>query len=126
VDTGFRKKIMPPRVGSKENLRPKDFPMAKHHGGPCVIHKVNDVRKEDPMRKLLFATAATLAIAAAVPASAQVYIDRHGVEVGPLRFGEHGWRDRWRHDYAEDCRVVRERIVTPSGRVVYETRRDCD
>ena len=42
------------------------------------------------MRKLLFATTATLAIAAAVPASAQVYFDRHGVDVGPLRFGEPG------------------------------------
>ena len=77
------------------------------------------------MRKLLFATAATLAIAAAAPASAQVYFDRHGVDVGPLRFGE-PHRDHWRRDYASDCRVVRERIVTPSGRVVYETHRTCD
>ena len=85
------------------------------------------------MRKLLFATAATLALAAAVPATAQVYggVDRGGagVEVGPLRFGvgpRYDWRYRGRHDYAYDCRVVRERIVTPSGRVVYETHRTCD
>ena len=43
----------------------------------------------------------------------------------PLRFGE-PHRDHWRRDYAYDCRVVRERIVTPSGRVVYETHRTCD
>jgi len=77
------------------------------------------------MRKLLFATAATLAIAATAPASAQVYFGRHGVDVGPLRFGE-PYRDHWRRDYAYDCRVVRERIVTPSGRVAYETHRTCD
>ena len=80
------------------------------------------------MRKLLLATAATLAVAmsAAAPAAAQVEFDGHGVQVGPLRFGEH--RDYWRgrRAYDEDCRVVRERIVTPSGRVVYETRRTCD
>jgi hypothetical protein len=77
------------------------------------------------MRKLLFATAATLAIAAAAPASAQVYFGRHGVQVGPLRLGE-PYRDRWRRDYAYDCPLVRERIVTPSGRVVYRTHRECD
>jgi hypothetical protein len=78
------------------------------------------------MRTLLFATAAALAIASVAPASAQVEFDRHGVQVGPLRFGEH--RDYWRgrRAYDEDCRVARERIVTPSGRVVYETRRTCD
>ena len=81
------------------------------------------------MRKLLFATAATLALAAAVPASAQFYggVDRGGagVEVGPLRFGVGPRYNHWRHDYAYDCRVVRERIVTPSGRVVFETHRTC-
>jgi hypothetical protein len=91
------------------------------------------VRKENPMRKLLFATAATIALVAAVPASAQVYIGADpygaGVDVGPFRFGvgpRYGWHDRWRHDYASECRVIRERTVTPSGRVIFETRRTCD
>jgi hypothetical protein len=78
------------------------------------------------MRKFLFATAAaaTLAMGVAVPASAQVYFGRNHVDVGPLRFGD---RD-YRHDYAydRDCRTVRERIVTPSGRVIFQTRRTCD
>jgi hypothetical protein len=92
------------------------------------------LRKEENMRKLLFAAAAIGALATAAPASAQVYFDadRGGVEfgVGP----RHEWRDRdewrergWRaYDYARECRVTRERIVTPSGRVIYRTRRDCD
>jgi hypothetical protein len=82
------------------------------------------------MRKFLFATAAAAVLVAAVPASAQVYFDTHrgGVEfgVGP----RYDWREhrRWHDDYAyaRDCRVTRERIVTPSGRVIYRTHRDCD
>jgi hypothetical protein len=78
------------------------------------------------MRKLLFATAAATVLVAAVPASAQVYFGtgRGGVEfgVGP----RHDWRDRDDYAYARDCRLVRERIETPSGRVIYRTHRDCD
>ena len=95
--------------------------------------RANDVTKEDLMRKLLFATAATVALMAAVPASAQVYVGADpygaGVGVGPFRLGvgpRYGWRDHWRHDYAYGCRMIRERTVTPSGRVIYETRRTCD
>jgi hypothetical protein len=85
------------------------------------------------MRKLLFATAATIAMLAAVPASAQVYLGADpggaGVRVGPFGFGvgpRYGWRDHWRDDYAYACPVVRERIVTPSGRVVFRMHRVCD
>jgi hypothetical protein len=33
-----------------------------------------------------------------------------------------------RHDYSDigDCQLVRERVVSPSGRVTVRTRRDCD
>ena len=79
------------------------------------------------MKQFLFAAAAASALLTAVPASAQVYFgtDRGGVEfgVGPRYDRDRGWRD---YDYARDCRVVRERIETPSGRVIYRTRRDCD
>jgi hypothetical protein len=97
------------------------------------------------MRKLLFATAATIAMLAAAPASAQVYLGADpggaGVQVGPFGFGvgpryeRYGWRD-WRDDgytygrsdyaYARGCPLVRERIVTPSGRVVFRMHRVCD
>jgi hypothetical protein len=82
------------------------------------------------MRKLLFATAAAAAVMTAVPAMAQVHIygDEGGVRFG---FGDrHDWRDHWREGrgaYAYgDCRTIRERTVTPSGRVIIETRRSCD
>jgi hypothetical protein len=83
------------------------------------------------MRKLLFATAATAALMAAVPASAQVWVGADpygaGVRVGPFGFGV-GPRYGWRHDYdyAYGCRLIRERHVTPSGRVIFETHRICD
>lgn len=76
----------------------------------------------------------------ALPASAQVEIrtERSGVVVqeryNGYEQGRHrGWEQRrhrgweharWRRNHAE-CRVVRSRIVTPSGRVIIKTRRSC-
>ncbi len=73
--------------------------------------------------------AALVTLAAAAPASAQgVYVGAGPVGVGVGVDHDYGWRHRhhWRRDYASDCRVERERIVTPSGRVIYKTRRICD
>ena len=82
------------------------------------------------MRSLLLATVAAAAVMTTVPAMAQVHV--YGDE-GGVHFGlgdRHDWRDRehWREGrgaYA-DCRVIRERTVTPSGRVIMRTRRSCD
>ncbi len=83
------------------------------------------------MRKFLFGAAAAAALVVAVPASAQVYLgadpDGAGVQVGPFGFGvgpRYGWRDRG-YDYAYNCPLVRERIVTPDGRVIFRTHRAC-
>jgi hypothetical protein len=84
------------------------------------------------MKKLLFAAAASTALFAAVPASAQVYLGADpggvGVQVGPFGVGVGDWRYRhgWNDAYYSDCRVVRQRIVTPSGNVVYQSQRVCD
>src|SRR5260370_31756459 len=95
-------------------------PLARCHKGWVIV------KKEVSMRQLLFAAAAIGTLVAAAPASAQVYFgtDRGGVEfgVGP----RHDWRDRDDYAYARECRLVRERIETPSGRVIYRTHRDCD
>lgn len=90
------------------------------------------------MRKLAFVAAAAAALVAAIPASAQVYLGADpggaGVQVGPFGFGvgpryDYRYRD-YGPDYyaygAADCRVVRERIQTPSGRMIIKTRRVCD
>jgi hypothetical protein len=90
------------------------------------------------MKRTLFA-AATLAIvgAATVPASAQVWVGADpggvGVQVGPVGVGVGpdywGYHHRYWRDYAyyaPDCRVIRERIVTPRGHVIFRTRRVCD
>lgn len=83
------------------------------------------------MRSILIATTAAAALCVAVPASAQVYFGAGpggaGVEVGPFGFGvgpryDRGYRD---YDYAYRCPLVRERIVTPRGEVVYRMHRDC-
>ena|ERR1700716_1515210 len=102
------------------------------------------------MRQFLFAAAAIGTLIAAAPASAQVYFggDRGGVEfgIGPRHdhewrdheWGDHAWRDHaWRdHSWrgrswrsygsASECRVVRERIETSRGRVIFRTHRECD
>ncbi len=84
------------------------------------------------MKKFLMISAASLMLAVAVPASAQVYFGAGpgGVEVGvgPTYGWRHRhWRDRyWDDAYAGDCRVIRERFVTPDGRVIYRSRQICD
>lgn len=80
--------------------------------------------------KLILIAVAAATIAATVPAAAQV-----AVGVGPggasVRVGEphRDYRDGWRHRdrYAErsHCRTIRERIVTPRGRVIYKSTRVC-
>ena len=90
------------------------------------------------MKKLLIAAFAVAALAwTAAPASADYYVDPApgvGVQIGPFGVGvgpAYGWHDPYwgRGHYAYGyggCRVVRERIVTPSGRVIFEHRRICD
>ena len=88
--------------------------------------------------KRIFLAAAALAIsgaAALTPANAHGV----GVQVGPVGVGvgvdagpyrDDGYRHRhWRGDsygYASECRVIRERTETPSGRVIVRSRRICD
>ncbi len=87
------------------------------------------------MRKLLLAAAtATVAlggIALSVPANAAYFgVGPVGVHVGPdYDYGYyHRWHHGWRGAYAYggECRVIRDRVETPSGRVIFRTRRICD
>jgi hypothetical protein len=91
------------------------------------------------MKKFLIAsTVAAAALLTSLPASAQFYAGADpggvGVQVGPLGVGvgpRYGWRDGYyTTGYtaygAGECRVIRERVVTPSGRVIHQTRRICD
>ena len=83
------------------------------------------------MKKLLIGAVAITALAiASVPASAQFYAGANeggvGVRVGPLGVGvgpDYAYRDRY---YGGDCRMVRERTITPSGRVIMTRHRICD
>lgn len=83
------------------------------------------------MRAFHFIIGATLlTLVVSSPASAQVYLDvgPHGIDVG-VGTPDYGWRDRhygYRDDYASDCRVIRERIVTPFGQVIYRSHQICD
>ena len=80
------------------------------------------------MKRILFAASA-LAIAGAAtltPANAQI-----GVQVGPFGVGIGGpyWDGRYYHAYdyvPGDCRLIRERVITPSGNVIFHSRRVCD
>jgi hypothetical protein len=97
------------------------------------------------MRNILFATLAAATVFAAVPASAQIYLGGGGVQVGPFGFGvgprygyrnhdyDYGYRNydngyrNYDNDYAYGgCQLVRERVVTPRGHVIYRTRRECN
>jgi hypothetical protein len=88
------------------------------------------------MKRILLAMSAfAIAGAAALtPANAQGV----GVEVGPFGAGvgvydgpyrHRYWHHRYWHNdyaYARECRVIRERIETPSGRIIFKSRRVCD
>jgi len=90
------------------------------------------------MNKLLLAVVAAATFGLAAPASAQFYAGADpggvGVQVGPFGVGVGpdywgGPYRRWHRDYAYgygECRLMRERIVTPSGRMIFQTRRICD
>ena len=78
------------------------------------------------MRKLIFGVMSVAAVMVAAPAWSQdVYVGTRGVgvDVGP-RHGD-DWRWRHRQGPRAECRVTRERIETPSGRVIFKTRREC-
>ena len=92
------------------------------------------------MKTLLLAAAAAATIGLTAPAHAQFYVGADpggvGVQVGPLGAGvgpgywghrQHRWdRGYGAYNYAGDCRVVRERVMTPSGRTIIRTQRICD
>jgi hypothetical protein len=91
------------------------------------------------MKKFLIGTAAGAALLiTALPASAQFYAGADpggvGVQVGPIGVGvgpRYGWHDPYYTDGytaygAGECRIVRERVVTPSGRVISKRTRICD
>jgi hypothetical protein len=110
---------------------------------PRVVFSSDRTRKENVMRKLIACLAAAAALGVAAPASAQVYFGAGpgGVAVGVGdgwyahgRHWGHRHRGHWRHGHYRpwrgayawgNCRVIRERIVRPSGRVVWRTREVC-
>ena len=97
------------------------------------------------MNKLVFSLVASVVLVVAAPASAQVFIGADsggaGVQLGPVGVGvgprfsddgyyhRRGYDHRWGYDanayYGGDCRLIRSRVVTPSGRVVFRTRQVC-
>ena len=91
------------------------------------------------MKKLVFGLVASVLVVVAVPANAQVFIGADsggaGVQLGPIgagvgpRFSDDGYYHRRGYDanayYGGDCRLIRSRVVTPSGRVVFRTRQIC-
>ena len=78
------------------------------------------------MKKFLLGSVAAAALLIAAPASAQLYFGADpygaGVQVGPLGFGV-GAPYAYRNP---DCRIIRERTVSPSGRVIVRSQRICD
>ena len=87
------------------------------------------------MKKLLFAAIAVVTLGMAIPANAQVFVGADpggaGVRVGPFGVGigpdYWGGRRYYRdYAYAPTCRLVHTRIMTPSGRIIWRTHRECD
>ncbi len=83
------------------------------------------------MKSLLFGLIVTTTIVIAAPASAQVWVDAgpFAMRVGPPP-PPWGWHRRhWVREYAyvaPACRMIRERIRTPRGRLIVREREVCD
>jgi hypothetical protein len=84
------------------------------------------------MKKLLLIAAVCGMPATTIPACAQVYFDPDSAGVGVNRLDDpnYGWpQSHWRRGvdaYARaECRVIRERIVLPDGRVIDRSREIC-
>ena len=92
---------------------------------------------EANMRNVVLGIAAATVLATAIPAHAQVYFGAGpgGVEIEAgrpyYRDRDDDWRGprrHWNREYAYSrggCRTVRQRIETPSGRIIFKTRRYC-
>jgi hypothetical protein len=85
------------------------------------------------VKKLLPAVGGTaMMIMAAAPAFAQALSGAPPPEAFPPYVPDTSsgyWsNDQLRHGYSDvgQCRLIRERILLPSGRVTVRTRRDCD
>ncbi len=81
------------------------------------------------MKQILVAMSALAIAGAATLTSANA--QGVGVQVGPFGVGVgpyYGYHHRYWHDYAYagECHVIRERIMTPSGDVIFRSRRVCD
>jgi hypothetical protein len=84
------------------------------------------------MKRILLAVSALAIAGAAALTSANA--QGVGVQVGPFGAGVglgpywDGYRHRYWNDYAYagECCLIRERIVTPSGHVIIQSRRLCD
>jgi hypothetical protein len=80
------------------------------------------------MRELLLAVATGVGLMRAAPASAQVVGGDWGRSLfdnGPYAgWGDYGYA-AGPFGYAPQCRIVRERMVTPAGHVRFVTHRDC-
>ena len=79
------------------------------------------------MKKFLLIAPVFLTLATTMPASAQVYPD---AGLNRLDDPNYGWpQSHWRRGYNANaqgnCRVIRERIVMPDGRVVDSSREIC-
>ena len=84
------------------------------------------------MKRILVAVSALAIAGAAALTSANA--QGVGVQVGPFGAGVgvgpywNGYHHRYWHDYAYagECHVIRERMMTPSGNVIFRSRRVCD
>ena len=84
------------------------------------------------MKKFLLVAAVCMTPVAAVPASAQTYFNNaaEDVEMNRLDDPNYGWpHSHWRRGYDAyargECRVIRERVVLPDGRVIFRSREIC-
>jgi hypothetical protein len=114
----------------KAHFREPKVPAYRNYFRPGAFLALQE--KEAGMKRILIGIAALTIAGAAALTSANA--QGVGVQVGPVGAGvgvdTYRHHHRYWHDYgyarARECRVIRERIETPSGRIIFKTRRVCD
>jgi len=126
------------KVSNIEHFSQRTESLNKGGTSRVAFAELNQNVLENFMNKLVLGLVASVTLFAAAPAGAQVFIGADsggaGVQLGPVgvgvgpRFSDDRYYRRG-YDanayYGSDCRLIRSRVVTPGGRVVFRTRQVC-
>jgi len=96
-----------------------------------ALLSIRGIQRSLKIRLLVLSAAIAATVLGALPAAAEIVIRAgeagvaiHERDSDGYRHRDYHHRKEWRRHHVK-CRTVRERIETPSGRIIVKTRRTC-